>query len=168
MSHINEIAVRIAEIQITVEAPGTPRPQIQVAEPYQPSNTSTTNCPFFLNEIHGVSSDIPIASGQQYATENFYMILCIRAKEHNTDLKLSIQEVVSWRDAVYAAFSQRVKLSNPADDDTPGHAHEGLEFVLDARISSWEQIAYLYGDNEYLALKFVLTVNEFYVTTIDK
>jgi hypothetical protein len=168
MSNINEILVRIAEIQITVEAPGAPRPNVIKSEPYQPSNTSSTDCPFFINELHGGESQLPIASGMQYLTDQIWMVLCVRRAEARTNLKLSLQETVMWRDAVYAAFSNRVKLSDPAKDNTLGQAHAGLPFVLDCYIRSWEAISYTYVDTEYLSLKFILMVNEFYVTPIDK
>ncbi len=166
MSNINEILVRLAEIEITVEVPGAPRPNVIKAEPYEPSNTNSSDCPFFINELHGGDSNLPITSGQQYVTDQIWMVLCVRRAEANTNLKLSLQETVMWRDAVYAAFSNRVKLSNPASDNVPGQSHVGLQFVLDCYIRNWEAIRYTYVDTDYLALKFILMVNEFYVTPI--
>ncbi len=166
MSNINDILVRIAQIQVTVEVPGARRPNVIKAEPYEPSNTNSSDCPFFINELHGGTSELPISAGMQYQTDQIWMVLCVRRAEASTNLKLGLQETVLWRDAVYAAFSERVKLSNPADDNTPGQSHVGLPFVLDCYIRNWEAIQYTYVDTDYLALKFILMVNEFYVTPI--
>lgn len=166
-TQLNTILQRIADIQITVEVAGAPRPNVIVAEPYQPSDTASTYCPFFINEVHGGSADIPISSGQQYVTSNIEMFLCVRRREAETELKLGAQETIAWRDAVFSTFAKRVKLSDPADDSRAGHIHEGLTFVLDAHIGSWEApVEYKYASSNYLALKFTLIVNEFYVTTI--
>ena len=166
MSNINDILVRLAEIQVTVEVPGAPRPHVIKAEPYEPSNTNSSDCPFFINELHGGRPNLPISSGQQYDSNDIWMVLCVRRAEAETNLKLSLQETVMWRDAVKAAFANRVKLSNPADDNTPGRSHVGLPFVVDCHIKAWESLRYTYVDTDYLALKFVLEVNEMYVTTI--
>src|SRR5262245_57645355 len=123
MSNTNRIVERIAQIQVLIEVPGAPRPNVILSEPYQPSDTNSAVCPFFINELHGGASDIPISAGQQYIEEDVWMVLCVRRKEANTNLKLTIQETVMWRDAVYAAFAQRIKLSNPADDTLPGNSH---------------------------------------------
>ena len=166
MSNTNEIVERIAQIQVLIEVEGAPRPNVILAEPYQPSLTSSANCPFFINEIHGGVSDIPISAGQQYIEEDIHMVLCIRRKEASTDLKLTIKEVVMWRDAVYTAFAERVKLSNPIYDDVPGQSHIGLSFVVDGVITSWNDIEYEYGDSVYLALRFIFHINEMFVTEI--
>lgn len=168
-SQANQILVRLAQIQVLVEVPGAPRPNVILAEPYLPSDTNSAVCPFFINEAHGGPSDIPISSGQQYITTNYWMMLCLKRFEANTNMKLGVMETIQWRDAVFAAFAQRVKLSNPDDDATPGISHTGLDFVVDAHITSWEApVNYTYGANQYLALKFILSVNEMFVTTIDK
>jgi hypothetical protein len=165
-SQTNQIVERIAQIQVLIEVSDALRPNVILVEPYQPSDTNSAVCPFFINEIHGGPSNLPISSGQQYIEEDIWMVLCVRRKEANTNLKLTLQETVNWRDAVYAAFANRVKLSNPADDNTPGQSHVGLPFVVDGSITSWDAIDYIYGTNEYLALKFVLHCNEMFVTTI--
>jgi hypothetical protein len=167
MSHINDILERIAHIQVLIEVTGAPRPNVLAAEPYQPSNVTSNYCPFFVNEFHPQTGDIPISSGQQYRTEDIWMMLCVRRFEAATNLKLGEQETFLWTDAVYAAFAQRVKLSNPANDNVPGHSHEGLSFVLDSHIKAWDSIKYVYADLEFLALKFILEVNEMYVTAIN-
>ena len=164
----NNVLTRIAEIQVTIETPNAPRPNVIMAEPYQPSDTNSINCPFFINEAHGGPADIPISSGQQYVTTDVWMVLCVRRQEANMDLKLGAQETIAWRDGVFSAFAQRVKLSNPADDNRAGHIHEGMTNVLDAHITSWEApVNYVYAANSYLAIKFVLRINEFYVTPIN-
>jgi hypothetical protein len=169
MSQLNNILERIAAIQVNIEVAGALRPNVILSEPYLPSQTDSTNCPFFINEVHGGPSDIPISAGQQYITDQIDMFLCVRRREANTDLKLGTKETVLWRDAVYAAFAKRVKLSNPADDNLPGNSHVGLPYVVDARITSWEApVAYRYAEIEYIAFRFVLEVNEMYVTDIDK
>lgn len=167
-SRTNEILERIAAIQITIEVTGAPRPNVLMAEPYQPSDTNSARCPFFINELHGGPARIPISAGQQYVEEDIHMVLCVRRKEAGTNLKLGVKEIVMWRDAVLAAFAQRVKLSNPANDSLPGNSHVGLSFVVDGEIKNWEAIEYVYGANEYLALMFVFHVNEMYVTTINE
>ncbi len=166
MSQTNQILERIAQIQVLIEVPGAPRPNVLLSEPYMPSNTSSNACPFFVNEYHPLTSNLPIASGQQYRTSDFWMVLCVRRFEANTNLKLSEKEKIMWTDAVQAAFSQRVKLSNPVDDDTPGQSHVGLPFVLDAVVTASDSIKYIYAETEYLALKYILKVNELYVTAI--
>lgn len=168
MSQANQIAVRLAEIQVNIEVVGAPRPNVIMAEPYLPSSTVSAVCPFFINEAHGGPADLPISSGQQYVTTSYWMMLCLRRFEANTNMKLGVEETLLWRDAVLAAFALRVKLSSPADDLLPGNSHVGLSFVLDAHIVAWEApVNYTYGENQYLALKFVLNVNEFYVTPIN-
>lgn len=164
----DQIMLRIANIQIAINVPGEPRPNVLLAEPYQPSDTNSIYCPFFINEAHGGPTDIPISSGQQYATTEIWMMLCLKRKEAMTNLKLGARETIMWRNSILAAFANRVKLSNPEDDAT-GQAHYGLPFVLDAHITSWEApVNYVYAANEYLAIKHVLRVNELFVTTIDE
>lgn len=167
MSNTNQILERIAQIQVLIEVDGALRPNVILAEPYQPSDTNSAACPFFINEVHGGPADIPISSGQQYVEEDIWMVLCVRRVEAGTNLKLTSQETIMWRDAVLAAFAERVKLSNPLDDSLPGNSHVGLSFVVDGAIKRWEQIKYIYAANEYLALKFVFHVNEMYVTPIN-
>lgn len=165
----DQIMLRIANIQITVEVPGVSRPNILAAEPYQPSDTNSIKMPFVINEAHGGPADIPISSGQQYVTTDIWMMFCLKRKEGMTNLKLGARETIMWRNAVLSTFAKRVKLSDPAMDDVPGQAHYGLPFVLDAHITSWEApVNYVYAANEYLAIKFILRVNEFYITEIDK
>jgi hypothetical protein len=166
VSQINDVLDRIAHIQVLIEVTGAPRPNVLSAEPYLPSDVASNYCPFFINEIHGGPSDIPISAGQQYLTDDVWMVLCVRRFEATTNLKLGEQEKLLWRDAVYAAFAQRVKLSDPANDNVLGQSHVGLSYVLDAHIKSWEPIKYIYGVTPFLALKYILAVNYFYVTTI--
>lgn len=166
MSQLNQILERVAHIQVLIEVPGAPRPNIMLSEPYMPSSTASNSAPFFINETHGGPSNLPIASGQQYHSTDVWMVLCVRRLEAGSNLKLSENEKIMWRDAVYAAFSQRVKLSDPAMDNVPGQSHVGLSFVLDCFVRSMEPIKYVYAEAEYLALKFILQVNEMYVTTI--
>ena len=166
MSHTNALLERLAQIQVLIEVPGALRPNVILAEPYEPSDTSSAVCPFFINEIHGGPSNLPISAGQQYLQEDIWMVLCVRRVEAGTNWKLTLKETVAWRDAVYAAFAERVRLSNPADDELPGNAHVGLPFVVDGVINRWDPIKYVYGTNEYAALKFIFHVNEMFVTTI--
>lgn len=165
-SQLNQMLERIAHIQVLIVSEGAPNPNVMLAEPYQPSTVSSNTAPFFVNETHGGPSNLPIASGQQYLTTDVWMVLCVRRFEANTNLKLGENEKMMWRDVVYRAFSQRVKLSDPEQDNVIGHSHEGLPFVLDCYIKSMEPIKYLYADSEWLSLKFILTVNELYVTPI--
>lgn len=113
-SQLNVIMRRIAAIQLTIEASGLPRPQILAANPYQPSDVSSIQCPFFVNEIRGGPSDLPIAAGQQYRTHNIQMMLAVARREANTNLKYNVQETAAWVDVVYAAFAAHIKLSAPA------------------------------------------------------
>jgi hypothetical protein len=113
MSQSNVIMERIANIQITVQVPGLPIPYVLQAEPYQPSNMSSVSCPFWVNEVRGGPSDLPIANGQQYVTDTVIMNLCVARKEANIDLKYGVAETLQWRDAVYAMFAKHIKLSAP-------------------------------------------------------
>ncbi len=116
MSKINDILVRLADIEIGITVPGEPIPYILQAEPYQPSDLSSVSCPFFVNEvvIGGNSADIPIASGMQYRMTTFNLMLCLARYEANIDLKYGIQTTVEWADAVMSTFAQHVRLSAPS------------------------------------------------------
>ncbi len=106
--------VRIATIQACIEAPGLPIPMVLQAEPFQPSDMSSVSCPFFINEIYGGPTDIPVRSGMQYDTSTVNMMLCVARKEADIDLKYGVQETIAWKKAVIAAFSQHVRLSSPS------------------------------------------------------
>lgn len=116
MSQLNTLLERIANIQINIEVPGLGRPQVLASNPYQPSDVSSLQCPFWVNELRGGPSDLPIANGQQFRTSNVHMFLAVVRREANVDLKYGIKETAQWVDAVYAAFAQHIKLSAPAVD----------------------------------------------------
>jgi len=113
MSQINTVLERIANIEITIGVPGLGRPSVQMSAPYQPSDTSSLQCPFFVNEIHGGQSDLPVANGQQYRETDVYAYLCVERHEADTNLKYGAMNTAKWVDAVYAMFSKHVRLSAP-------------------------------------------------------
>lgn len=116
MSQTNTSLVRIATIQALISVPGIPLPNILEAEPYQPSDMSSVQCPFFVNElpVTGSNANIPISSGQQYVDTPIDMMLALARRGAALDLKYNIQTALLWRDAVLAAFAQHVRLSYPA------------------------------------------------------
>lgn len=114
MSQLNAFLERIANIQVNITVPGVGRPQVLTAFPYQPSDVSSIQCPFWVNSLRGGPSDLPIANGQQFRTTNVYMYLAVVRREANTNLLYSEQQTAQWVDAVYAAFAQHIKLSRPA------------------------------------------------------
>lgn len=114
MSQLNTFLERIANIQVNISVPGLGRPQVLAANPYQPSDVSSLQCPFWVNELRGGPSNLPIANGQQLRTTSVHMFLAVVRREGNVDLKYSVQQTAEWVDAVYAAFAQHIKLSAPA------------------------------------------------------
>lgn len=97
-----------------VEVPGLGRPNVLASNPYLPSDVSSLQCPFWINELRGGDSDLPISSGQQYRSTNISMNLCVVRREGETNLKYSDQLTAEWVDAVYSTFAQHVRLSAPA------------------------------------------------------
>jgi hypothetical protein len=160
MSAINDTLERIAKIQMTIVAADAARTAIVEAYPYMPSQAISANCPFFINELMGGESDIPISAGQQYLAATIPMVLCVTRKEANTGLQLGVDTTVEWVEAVYAMFSQHVRLSDPV---TP---FDSLGFIIDAVIKKWEPGTYAYADAEFLSIKFHLAVRMMYPTTI--
>lgn len=116
MSQTNQALVRIATIQSLIQVPGLPIPLVLQAEPYQPSDMSSVQAPFFVNELalNGGIASLPISSGMQYVQTLVDMMLVVQRREAGIDLKYSIQNTLMWRDAVLAAFAAHVKLSYPA------------------------------------------------------
>lgn len=236
MSQLNDFLTRIADIEIGINIPGLGNPWVLSAEPYQPSDESSFVLPAFINEIHGGPSDLPITDGQQRRTTNVVAYLLIARKEANTNLKYGVANTAQWVDAVYAQFSQHVKLSAPSisilsstnaspiqitttvphrfvtgdavtvanhlvntnangpwivtvpDSTNPNSVTFTIPAVgngvggqtgtarktqpvdkpniLMAYISQWALVDYKYGSTEFLALRFVIPVTEFFVTTI--
>lgn len=114
MSQLNDIVERIAAIQIGIEVPGLGRPQVLASNPYQPSDVSSVQCPFWINEIRGGESDLPISGGNQYRTTNIDMLLAVQRRIGNVNLKYGVKETAEWVDAVYSAFARHIKLSLPS------------------------------------------------------
>ena len=161
ISSLVDIANRIAAIQMTISVAGMDRPNVVLAEPFQPSTTSRTLCPFFINELRrgisdvGAGSTAPMAGTGQIARDSeFGMVLCVEGRDGNIDLKFGIWDTALWVDAVYVMFAKHIKLSNPV-----GGAID-LPTVVDAKIKAWQLTNYQYGDMEYLAIDFKLAVRE--------
>lgn len=116
MSQTNQALVRIATHQSLINVPGLPIPYVLQAEPYQPSDMSSVQCPFFVNELalNGGVASLPISSGMQYVQTLIDMMLAVQRREAGIDLKYSVQNTLMWRDAVLAQFAAHVKLSYPA------------------------------------------------------
>lgn len=115
-SRANLILQRLAAIELTASASDATIPVVIAADPYQPSNAESVNCPFWINAIRtgtGNQSELPIANGQQYISTMYDLILCLARREANIDLKYGVQNTLLWRDAVYSAFAPHVKLSAP-------------------------------------------------------
>jgi len=232
MSYTNQALERIAAIQITIGVPGLGIPVVLQAEPYQPSDMSSVSCPFFVNEIAGGATDLPIADGEQYVETEIHMMLAVERRVANIDLKYGVKETLQWRDAVLAMFAQHIKLSAPqvliksstnagpimittgtphclaASDQvtianhlintaangnwntvatsptaftltgSTGNGAGGATgtarmlqpgdlsgFVTSFVIKSWDLVPYIYGAADFLALRFVATLKEMYVTS---
>ncbi len=114
MSQLNTVLERIADIQIGITVPGLPIPYVLQAEPYQPSDMNSVACPFFVNEVRGGPSNLPITAGMQYRTMVVHMMLAVQRREADIDLKYGVENTAEWVDAVYAMFAQHVRLSAPS------------------------------------------------------
>ena len=161
MSQGNEIAERIAEIQRTIVlSGGYPQSTIQLAEAYQPSDVNSASLPFFINEVSGMGTNFLATGGLQFVETVFRMHLCVQRSEANTNLRDSLKMAMQWRDVVFIAFAKHLRLS-----DVSGN--QDLNFILDARITTWDLESYSYGTSEYVALRFYLTVREAFPLTIE-
>ncbi len=155
MSNINDIMERIATIQKTVSiTDGINTSTVKQAEAYQPSDISSVSCPFFINEIHGGRTEFMATGGLQYVDNNISMNLCVMRREAGTNLKNVVKQTEKWRDAVFIAFAQKLRLGN----DFP--------FIIDAYITSWDLIEYTYGTTAFVALNFNLFVREAFTLTV--
>lgn len=121
MSQINAFLERIAAIELGVNIIGTnpdgSSPDVPIvvqADPYQPSNVASVSVPCWINEVYGGTSDLPIASGQQYRTTKVRMALLLARRTAGIDLMYNVQTTALWADAVYATFAQHLRLSYPA------------------------------------------------------
>lgn len=160
MSQINEILERVAEIQLTISIPaGPPITVVKKTFPYMPSDVSTAEAPFFVNELHGGPTDFTAVRGLQRVDDDIVMYLCLQRREQNTNLSLGTKETIAWRDAIFAAFAQKIRLSNPA-------GIVDKSFVLEARLKDWDFVSYEYGTATWLALRHTLTVRELFPETI--
>lgn len=150
MSLSNSMLIRIASIQAQINVPGLDIPYVLQAEPYQTSEEASLACPFFMNElpVQGNHADIPIAAGQQYIDTVIDMMLAVKRMASATDLKFSVAVGHAWRDAVFAAFAQHVKLSSPALVITASTFSTPIQITTN--------IAHGYGNGEAVTISGVL------------
>ncbi len=114
MSLTNDWTVRIVDIAVTISVTGQPNPYVLKVDPYQPSDVSSNDCPFFLLEDGGADLGLPVGDGAQRRQTVMNLMLCLNRREAETDLKYSVQTAKAWQDAIPAMFAQHVRLSDPA------------------------------------------------------
>lgn len=157
-SRLNTMMERIASIQLGISIPdsrfGGGTQFVTSAFAYQPSKVNTALCPFFVNEMHGGPTNFLATGGLQWVQDDIKMYLCVQRKEAGTDLSMMVEEAERWRDAIFVAFAQKIRLGND------------LDFILDAVISEYDVIDYDYGDVVYMSVYCKLTVREAFILTI--
>lgn len=151
-THIEQILLRVAAIQQSIELPGLG--QTSVAYAFAPADPASADCPFWYNELRGGQSDF-FAAGRYLVEDNLRMILCVSRYEAEASLALNNQRAAQWRDIVFTTFALHLRLSAP---ETPGFSD--LDFVVDAWISGWDRVRETIGSTEFSCLVFNLKVRE--------
>lgn|SRR5574341_176950 len=161
-SNANLILQRIADIWLTVNVAGVGT--VTAAYSTQPIDVPPANVPFAVIESavkRGPVSPIAV-QGQLYVNTPLNMALCVALWTAEPVLQVNLSNVLLWRDAVLAAFSQHLQLSPAASPGFPDYAG----FVIDAYITDWiGPVKVAYGTAEYAALEFAYTVREHQVVT---
>lgn len=150
MSTLNDIVERVATIQSTIVVGEV---QTSSAYPYQPSDISSAELPFWINEINGGPVHPLATQGALYIDDTINMYLCIARSEEGADLKYNVQNTASFRDAVFQTFAAKIRLGGD------------LTYIIDAFIQDWDMVEYEYGTTKFLALLFRLRVREAMIVT---
>ena len=157
VSNINDILVAVAGIQkgITLGIPATAGfpTSVQAAYPYMRWDGSPQECPFFMNGVKGGPTSFMATGVLQQVDTDIEMFLCILPWESGQTLEGNLEYVLRWRDAVFTAFAQALRLGS-------------LPPVLIATVTAWDLQHLEYGSGDFAALKFVLSVREAFPLTV--
>ena len=169
LSRINDILDRIAEIQMTVSLDGSlvNLGRVNTAYARTPADPSSEACPFCVNVIRGGPSTFG-ANYIQEITSRVIMYFCVSRAEADSTLMQAQLNTLEYRDIVFATFASHFRLSKPADGSLLTYTLNGSSapYIRDAFITEWDQAELPIGATTFIALKFVLEINEAFVQPI--
>jgi len=161
ISRVSQVLDAVSAVQkaVTISDSSGNTQGITAVYPFVEWSVASVNCPFFANMVSGGESDI-VGTTTQVRNDVIHMYLLLQAIQEGQSLSVTLQYVLDWVDAVYAAFAAAYKLHNQQSADGNG------PLVNVVWISAWDMSRYTLGATTYFGLKFDLTVQERFTAAV--